>query len=111
MKFVLILLAISSLSSCLMKKEDTQPKAGTALSQVSKGFFNVKDQLYYSDGIDLYCGFKDWDHLERLTKDLTKDQKLAIKLEKEPEMMKFVLHCKKEIIDGSHSSKQAVLRK
>ncbi|MFT6068478.1 MAG: hypothetical protein ACJAT2_000245 [Bacteriovoracaceae bacterium] len=93
-----------------MKTEDTKPKASAPLSSVSRGFFSVKNQLYYSDGIDLYCGFKDWAHLESLTKGFTTKQKAALSISSEPDMMKFVPHCSKEIIEGKHTTKKAIER-
>ena len=111
MKIIISFFLLGSLTSCLMKKEDTLPKPNAPLSRISRGFFSVKKQLYFSDGIDLYCGFKDWEHIDSLTKGLSEEEKRAIILKDEPEMMKFVLHCSKGIIKGTHSTKKALQRK
>ncbi len=110
MKTPTVLILLFLLSSCLMKTEDTTPNPNTPLSGISRGFFSVKDQIYYSDGIDLYCGFKDWKHLDSMTEGFSVKQKSALKIDEEPTMMKFVVHCSKDIIEGKHSTKQALER-
>ncbi|MBT7610571.1 MAG: hypothetical protein HN576_12500 [Bacteriovoracaceae bacterium] len=81
-----------------MKKEVSDPKIDAPLSVVSRGFFTIKNQLYFSDGAEIYCGFKDWKHLQSLTQISDPNKLNAMSIDEEPEMMKFVFHCTKEIL-------------
>jgi hypothetical protein len=108
--FKLLPFLLLFLTSCLIKKQAEEIKfEDTGLSIVSRGFFTVKDQLYFSNGKDIYCGFKDWDMVEEY-KVYYPSKFGPIDVPKEPELMKFVPICTHDLLKIEMNSKDYIIR-
>lgn len=95
---IILFLSLLSLTSCLIKKKEEEMKyEDVGLSIVSRGFFTVGEDLYFSNGKDIYCGFKDWDMVEEYK--VYYPSKLdPISVPKEPELMKYVPICTHDLL-------------
>ncbi|GEM_PF-6292574 len=58
-----------------------------------EGFFSHKQQLYFSDGKQFYCTFKNWEHLYALRGNEDKPSSEIINYDELPKDMKFIKHC------------------
>lgn len=99
LRCLLILLLITNLSSCLVKKPvDITPNSGKdTLSVVSRGLFTIKETLYFSNGKDTYCEVKSWEQAE-FFKSKVQNQGIVIKLVDYPDSMKFIPVCTIDIL-------------
>ncbi|OIQ19517.1 MAG: hypothetical protein BM556_03270 [Bacteriovorax sp. MedPE-SWde] len=99
-------------TSCLVKKnipEENLDLKSSPLSIVSRGFFTVGERVYFSNGKDLYCGFKDWDMVEEY--EIYYPSKFPpIAIKKEPEMMKYVPICTHALVKVDKNTKGILLR-
>ena len=106
------LLILFLASSCLVKKnipEENLDLKSTPLSIVSRGFFVVGERVYFSNGKDLYCGFKDWDMVEEY--EIYYPSKFPpIRIEKEPEMMKYVPICTHALVKIDKNAQGFIMR-
>lgn len=99
LRYLLILLLISNLSSCLVKKpvDQTPNSSENAISVVSRGLFTIKETLYFSNGKDSYCEVKDWEQAEYFRSKM-QNKKIVFKLEDYPDSMKFIPVCTIDIL-------------
>lgn len=98
-KLTIIFLTSLTLTSCLIKKKETDQMKyeDVGLSIVSRGFFTVGEALYFSNGKDIYCGFKDWDMVEEY-KVYYPSNMPPIEVPKEPDLMKYVPICTHDLL-------------
>lgn len=61
-----LLLFVLLLFSCQTDKNASNNMDDLENIIVPEGFFIVGEQLYFSDGMKFFCGFKSWEHFEQL---------------------------------------------
>ncbi|MCP4912744.1 MAG: hypothetical protein GY909_06465 [Oligoflexia bacterium] len=99
LKLLTFILLTASLSSCLVKKpkEELPDASENKLSIVAKGFFTVKETLYYSNGKDTYCMLKDWDQAN-FFKTKVENPEILIQLDDFPDSQKLIPVCNMDIL-------------
>lgn len=113
-KHVTPLLMLLLLSSCYLQKdgspsEEELPEPRTSI--ISRGLFVMNNTMYFSNGKDIYCGFRDKSHFDELAAKYNFNKESIFPVEEEPEKMKFVFQCSAEFIEVDKSDKKVLYRR
>lgn len=93
------------LTSCFAPPPQEKLSPNDPFDYLPEVFFSIEEKVFYSNGIDIYCGFKSWEHINSFKKKVKK-KVLIHKHSAPPKMMVFIKHCKEDFIKANRLKKK-----